>query len=83
MVEPFVIAALPSMKMVPFTVRTFVDEFHESSPFVFWHVYELDGVRLISPALSFLYVSLVASLSLAAATGLSNVGGVPLTVWHG
>ena len=40
-------------------------------------------MRLISPALLFLYRSLFASVSVAAATVGSKVGGVPLTVWHG
>jgi hypothetical protein len=43
--EPFWIWALPSMKIVPFAVRTLVDAFQESSPPEPWQVYDVPGVR--------------------------------------
>ena len=51
--EPFETLALPSMKIVPATVSTFVVLFHESSPLGVpagptRQVYELAGVRLNS-----------------------------------
>ena len=43
--EPFWIWALPSMKIVPFAVRTLVEAFHESSPAEPLQVYDVEGVR--------------------------------------
>ena len=71
--------ALPSMKIVPFTVRTFVPAFQESSPSAAvpgtdLHVYEApSGVR-------FTAVDGVALWSIALLPKLSNVGGVPIFV---
>src|SRR5262245_35897167 len=63
------------MKIVPATVRILFVASHESSPAIVLHLYELAGVRLMMPALSFRYASLFTSLSAIAATGVSNAQG--------
>src|SRR6266516_2898317 len=71
------------MKTVPLTVRIKFVASHESSPAIVLHLYDVFGVRLTMPWLSFLYTSLFASLSDAAATGVSKLndgnGGSPWT----
>ena len=78
--EPFWIWALPSMKIVPFAVRTLLDAFQESSHAEPLQVYDVDGVR--SCTVPMLLLRWVALGVVADPWSVSNVGGVPLCVRH-
>jgi hypothetical protein len=78
---PFWIWALPSMKIVPFAVRTFVVAFHESSPADPTHVYDVEGVR--SWTVGMLLFRFATFGVAADPWSLSKVGGVPLCVRQG